>query len=160
MDYSFAYAINARGQVAGVGRNAAGQRAVLWSPDAPNGTTRSRVMMSDSIGETDVMSFASGINDNGQVVAYGQRTARQSIQAFYGHGIQPMARPARLVLSHWEGGHPLVMRSTMQVRSVAYGPRNRALFIHFCRHPAGAEIMSRRLSAICLAQMTTATPAP
>jgi probable HAF family extracellular repeat protein len=66
-DFSAAQGINSRGQVVGVRHTAAGNRAFLWSPDIPNGTTGTMIDLGDLPGVLNRNS-AHDINAFGQVV--------------------------------------------------------------------------------------------
>jgi probable HAF family extracellular repeat protein len=81
-DWSVANGINARGQVVGEGSTAAGNRAFLWSPSTPNGTTGSMVNLGALPGEG-LHSAANDINIHGQVVGYtGNSPTLRSSRAF------------------------------------------------------------------------------
>jgi probable HAF family extracellular repeat protein len=67
VDESFAYGINARGQVVGESLTNAGPRAFLWSPSTPNGTTGSMVDLGALPGQFE-FSAAEDINAHGLVV--------------------------------------------------------------------------------------------
>jgi probable HAF family extracellular repeat protein len=73
-DESHAFAINNRGQIVGRGNAVTGQRAYLWQPDVPNGSTGSVFNLGDLPGGDD-WSDASGINLHGQIVGYSQTGA-------------------------------------------------------------------------------------
>jgi probable HAF family extracellular repeat protein len=66
---SEATGINSNGQVVGVGDAATGERAFLWTPTLPNGTTGSMVDLGDLPGGSD-SSLGRGINGQGQVVGW------------------------------------------------------------------------------------------
>jgi probable HAF family extracellular repeat protein len=77
----FGWSINSRGQVVGFARGAPDEleRAFLWTPTSPNGTTGSMIDLGDLPGGAD-SSEATGINSFGQVT--GQSTATVAGRAF------------------------------------------------------------------------------
>jgi probable HAF family extracellular repeat protein len=66
-NYSTGYGINAGGQVTGSGYVSSDEHAMLWTPDAPNGTSGTMVDLGTLGGE---YSSARAINLSGQVVGY------------------------------------------------------------------------------------------
>jgi probable HAF family extracellular repeat protein len=67
---TLANGINSRGQVVGYRSSTSGDRAFLWSPNIPNGTSGSVVPLG-SVPGAEVGSWAQGINDFGQVTGGG-----------------------------------------------------------------------------------------
>jgi probable HAF family extracellular repeat protein len=73
LDQSEATGINSNGQIVGVGDATTGERAFLWTPAIPNGTTGSMVDIGDLPGGSD-FSLGRGINSYGQVVGWSSAT--------------------------------------------------------------------------------------
>jgi probable HAF family extracellular repeat protein len=74
-DRSIAWDINSAGQIVGQSATASGSRAMLWTPDTPNGFTGSMIDLNSVLDAITGMGWtlreAYGINDRGQIIGGG-----------------------------------------------------------------------------------------
>jgi probable HAF family extracellular repeat protein len=141
---SYATAINRAGQVVGDIETSSGlQHAFLWTPTTPNGTTGTMVDLNTLINANNVsLEYASGINDQGQIVGYGLfnknvhaflLTPASKAQAASSTPTTPLASPT-IVTSN---GTPLALiLASPPSDSTSFGPTTISVALPVTQPPA------------------------